>query len=203
VTAQIEFFADARDEAFLLKYLDRPPAIPLPSSIVRSSAHFAKVDLAARPAFEDNWAFYLWFSPAGMLQWFSKEPVIDTSSHADIVSTFAAQRSWQALAARGASEMLDAAHSPVQAYRRGVRGDHGVLPALLLAPQPRLRDFGVEFERWVTRTHSWVRRHAQRVHHWDANSNSIPNPMSLMNTIYALPGAFEVIATGSHPYTIS
>jgi len=203
VTAQIEFFADARDEASLLKYLARPPAIPVPASIVSSSAPFARVDIAGIPAFGDSWGFYLWFSPAGMLRWFSDEPAIDTSSHADTVSTFAAQRSRQALSARGASEMLDAAHSPVQAYRRGARGDHGILPALLFAPQPRLRDFGVEFERWVTRTHSWVRRHAQRVNHWSAHADLIPNPMSLMNTIYALPGAFEIIATGSHPYAIS
>jgi hypothetical protein len=53
MTAQIEFFLTAEEEAVLLAYLTKPPVVAVAVAVVISSAPFARIDVDRRPAFEE------------------------------------------------------------------------------------------------------------------------------------------------------
>jgi hypothetical protein len=202
MSAQVEFFCTPDEERDVLRYLTKTDGTQIFD--VREGRMvpwkcFAEADL---PAWPEPVHLYIWKPDHGSLVWHTSRPSAAGPTHQSLVVNFFAGEQWDELGLYDGDEMLDADLSPILCYRRGILHDGKVGQNTVLAPPSNLRRVGPEYEKWVKRSLSWIRRRGKIVHDYRSQTTTIPNPHSILNTIYAFPGVIEEINSNAHDFAI-
>lgn len=137
--------------------------------------------------------------PASLAQESSE---ISGRTHGSFVMRFFARQHWDQSGALEGDRLLDQDLSPGLCYKRPEMSNGRMGPCTLIAPPSNLERVGVEYARWVNRCASWICRRGKMVHDWRSPSAVIPNPRSLLNTVYAFPSALKLLESGKHSFAI-
>ena len=202
MTAQVEFFCSPDEEREVLRHLSNVDAIEffdVHEDRLTPRNSFSIDDL---PDWPDPLHIYLWQPTYGPLIWHTSRPEIAGSTHRSFVMNFFAHEKWDELGLSGNDKMLDTDRSPILCYQRGTVHKNKLGPNLVLAPPSNLRRVGADYERWVKRSLAWIRRRGKIVHDWRQQSETIPNPDMLLNTIYAFPDVREDLASRNHNFAL-
>jgi hypothetical protein len=98
--------------------------------------------------------------------------------------------------------MLNFETSPVLVYRRSQVCEGRLGPALLISQASNADRVSERFAKWVRRCLSWVRRRTKRIHDYREQHPGLPNPDSLVSSIYAFPDAQAELESGQHPFAL-
>jgi hypothetical protein len=203
MTSKVEFFCSPGEERQVLQYLtqtDGTQVFDVRGGHIKLWDTFSTDKL---PDWPEALAIYLWQPSHGPLIWHTSRPKIKGPTHASLVINLFTQRVWDEHGLKENDKLLDTDLSPILSYQRGVTQENKLLPNCAIAPPSNLLRAGYEYERWVRRCLAWIRRRGTIVHHWRKEATTIPNPHSLLNTVYAFPEALKEIESGSHGFTIS
>ncbi|MBJ6118106.1 hypothetical protein JAO76_07890 [Pontibacter sp. BT310] len=204
--AQIEFFATVADERELFTHLAKDKSLMICTVIGDRLTDWVSLDAVELPPYEEELILNIWKSDIGEINFYSKIPSLDESSHSKLVQSVLAIVDWKRVKKeREVSKMLDLECSPLITYKRGNLKEGYRIPSYIVSPQSSINVFGDEFRKWFNRTLSWVRRNGEMVFHWKMSKDEIVfrNDLSYSNTIYALPEALAQIKAGEHPFAIS
>ncbi len=72
----------------------------------------------------------------------------------------------------------------------------------MLAPPSVPSLVGLEYEKWVKRLMSWIRRRGELIHDYRKPSKLLPNPHSTLNSVYALPEILEDVRSSPGQFTL-
>lgn len=202
MTAQVEFFCSPREERDVLRYLLKADGIQVFDVSSGTLKPWDTICPDELPAWSKPLAIRLWQPKMGMLKYHDSRPKMDTTTHGALVATILARDKWDAADLRPGVSMLNTNLSPTICYQRGLAKRRLRGPNLILAEPSSLDRVGSQYAKWVKRTLAWVRRRGKIVHDWRDQSNTIPNPHSLLNTMYALPDVQEQLNTTDHHFAI-
>lgn len=94
--------------------------------------------------------------------------------------------------------IIDANRSPVIFWQPSTASEDGIQQGSIGSQAESMRSISVDYERWVNRTMSWVRRRGTRV--WglegSATRPDLEIDVSHISAIYALPGALALLEAG-------
>jgi len=202
MTAQVEFFCNSDEERDVLQYLTKAEGTlvyDVANGSMVLSHSFSVDDL---PVHQSRLSLYIHQPAFGSLIWHTSRPTVTGPTHGSLVNNLFAGEEWDERGLGGNDKMIDTELSPIICYGRGTRRDGKIGQNSVVAPPSSLRRVGLEYEKWVKRSLAWIRRRGTIVHDYRKKSDTIPNPHSIVNTIYAFPGALPQIKSKGHPYTI-
>lgn len=110
---------------------------------------------------------------------------------------------WDSAQPQAGKAMLDINRSPVLLYRRGPTEGSTIGPCDLVSTPAAPERVSPEFAQWIRRSFSWIRRRSTRIHDLRNPHPHLPNPLSLVSSIYAFPKALDAIRSGRHDYVIT
>ncbi|REJ71266.1 MAG: hypothetical protein DWQ34_13505 [Planctomycetota bacterium] len=202
MTAQVEFFCSPSEERDVLRYLTKHPGTlvyDVTDGRMQLCDHFSVDDIPEPPA-----SLLLYFhQPAhGDIIWHTTRPTVAGPTHGSLVQNLFAAEEWDKRGLTNNDKMVDSDLSPVLCYKRGVERDDRIGQNTVLAPSSSLNRVNPEYEKWVKRSLAWVRRRGTIIHDYRKQSDTIPNPYSIVNTIYALPDVLADVESNTHSFAI-
>ena len=201
MSSQVEFFCSAREERALWLFLESRGAV-FRDVVCDASSDWLGIEDLMAPPWGEPCFLIAWARDYGDLVWHGERPVVDTATHAVLVASLSAQSRWGDSKPSDWVRALDTEHSPIVYLKRpGVLGGRRS-PNSVLAPASRIDRVGLDYAAWVGRVVGWARRRGQIVHDYRTPSDVIHNPLSLLNTIYALPDVQESVATSPGNFVI-
>jgi hypothetical protein len=202
MTAQVEFFCSPTEECDVLRYLTKNEGTlvyDVADGRLTPWDAFSVNDIPDRPS---PLSLYIHQPAHGTLIWYTSRPAVAGPTHRSFVKNLYAREEWDERGLDGSDKLLDSDLSPIISYRRGTPCDGKTGQKLVLAPPSNLQRVGPEYERWVTRSLAWIRRHSTIVHDYHKQSETIPNPHSIVSTIYAFPDVLADIKSKHHSFAI-
>lgn len=203
MTAQVEFFCSPTEEREVLQYLTK-----IEGTVVYNIAegHMTLWNCFSVDEIPDHPSplnLYFHQPPHGSLIWHTSQPTVAGPTHRSLVLNLFAREEWDEHGLEENDKLIDTDLSPIICYQRGMPRDGRTPPNLVLAPPSSLQRVGPEYERWVKRSLAWIRRRGTIVHDWRKQSETIPNPRSIVNTIYAFPDVLTDIESNCHSFIVS
>lgn len=187
MTSQVEFFCTAQEEATVLEYLAARGAVF--SDVTEGSVlEWQTLEQVRDLPTDQPMTLMVWVRAHGPLVWHKSKPQVSGETHESLVMSVFARKEWEEQQLGTGDRVLDTDASPVLHFERPYRKRGLLAPRIIVAPPSSIERVGVEYARWVRRVLSWVRRRGKIVHDWRSPSKVIPNPLSLLSTIYAWPG---------------
>jgi len=202
MTAQVEFFCSPREEIEVLRYLTKADGVHVFDISQQKLVSWTGFAPDGIPGWTSPLAIHIWQPAHGSLIWHTSQPTIAGATHRSLVMNLFARRDWDEQRLRNGERLIDVDLSPILQYTRGTCRDGKRGPNTVLAPPSNLKRVGPEYERWVMRSLAWIRRRGKIVHDWRKQSTTIPNPLSLLNTIYAFPDVEETLKSRDHEFAI-
>ncbi len=202
MTAQVEFFCSPTEERDVLRYLTKTEdtlVYDVAAGNMSPWDSFSADDIPDHPAALN---LYICQPAHGGLIWHTSRPTVAGPTHGSLVKNLFVREEWDKRGLGGNDKMIDTDLSPIICYRRGMPHDGKTGQNLVLAPPSNLQRVGPEYEHWVKRSLAWIRRRGTIVHDYRKESDSIPNPYSIVNTIYALPAVLADIESNNHSFAI-
>ena len=203
MTAQVEFFCSPAEERELLAYLTKGPdtcVYNIVNRYMRFWDDFLADDVPQPPS---PLNIYIYQPSHGSIIWHTSRPSAVGPTHSSLVKNLFAGEAWDELKLGSKGKMLDTDLSPIICYCRGTRHQGRTGQNCVSAPPSSLERVGPEYERWVKRSLAWIRRRGTIVHDYRKRSTTLPNPDSILNTIYAFQGVLEAIQSGHHRFMIT
>lgn len=200
--AQIEFFASEKDETRLLRQIFKDNSIELSKiseGLISGWTSSSDLDL---PQIDDQLELCLFNKKYGQLKWHKSQPQIDQSTHQKLVNSIFSIENWKSKS-KNINRLLNDEESPIIYYRRGKITSDYHTPSIILAPQSNIENQGLEFKKWFNRISSWVRRNGEMIYNWNKMDKRFRNDFSIVNSVYALPEALELIEQNNHNFAIS
>lgn len=202
MTAQVEFFCSPDEERDVLRYLTKTGDTHVFDVRDQQMTPWDSFSADELPGWPDPLHIYLFQPAQGTLIWHTSPPSVTGLTHRSFVMNLFAREEWDERRLGGDDKMFDTDLSPILCYRRGAFCDGKMGPNLVLAPPSNLQRIGSEYERWVNRSLAWIRRRGTIVHDYRKQSTTIPNPHSIVNTIYAFPDVLQNIESNDHKFII-
>jgi hypothetical protein len=202
MTAQVQFFCTPAEERDVLRYLTKSEgtlAYDVTDGRLTKCAPFSVDDI---PDQSSPLSFYIHQPAHGSLIWHTSQPAVEGPTHSSFVKNLFAREEWDKRGFGDKDKMIDTDLSPIICYRRGVLQNGRTGPNMVLAPPSNLQRVSPEYYRWVRRSLAWIRRRGAIVHDYRKQSDTIPNPHSIVSTIYAFPGVLEAIESNDHSFAI-
>jgi hypothetical protein len=202
MTAQVEFFCSPNEERDVLRYItktDGTNVYDVADGKMTPWDSFSVDDIPDGPA---PLSLYIYQPAHGTLIWHTSRPNAAGSTHNSFVKNLFAREEWDDRGLGVEDKMIDTELSPIIYYRRGALRDGRTGQNLVLAPPSNIQRVGPEYERWVKRSLAWIRRRGTIAHDYRKQSITIPNPHSIVNTIYAFPDVLEEIESKRHSFAI-
>lgn len=137
------------------------------------------------------------------LVWHASPPEISGPTHGNLVQNLLALREWEERGLAPPNRLLNYDLSPVITYQRGSQHNGRASQNVVLAPPSSLRRVDPGYERRVKQSLSWIRRRGTIVHDYRNQTDKLPNPHLILNTIYAFPDVLEEIRSGEHRFAIA
>ena len=200
--AQIEFFASEQDELRLLNQIFKDDSIELTrisDGLVSDWVDYSNFEL---PNLDEHLELCLFNEKYGQLKWHENQPKIDQSTHGKLVNSIFSIERWKSRG-RKVKRLLNDEESAIIYYKRGSLISGYRTPYLIFAPQSNIENIGSEFKKWFNRLSSWVRRNGELVYNWNKMDERFKNDFSIVNSVYALPEAMELIEKDNHSFAIS
>lgn len=202
LTAQVEFFCSAREESALLGYLSSTGDVVALIPVLPRKNSLPVLDLDNPIPWPESFVAYLWLRSAGSLCWHDSRPTVSGETHGELVSQLFAAERWDTVSPGEGEAMIDFERSPILAYRRSVLREGLLGPCILISQASNVERVSPDFAKWVRRCLSWVRRRSTRIHDYRRQHPALPNPDSLLNSIYAFPDALAELESGHHRFAI-
>ena len=202
MTAQVEFFCSPDEERDVLRYLTKTEGTlvyDVANDKMKLCNAFSADDL---PVHQSRLSLYIHQPAHGSVIWHTLRPAVAGQTHGSLVKNLFARDEWDERGLGSGDKMIDTDLSPIICYRRGTAQGDRTGQNTILAPPSNLQRVGPEYEKWVKRSLAWVRRRGTIVHDYRKQSGSIPNPHSILNTIYAFSGVLAQIDSTNHCYAI-
>lgn len=196
MTSQVEFFCSEAEESTILAYLSRSGAT-FGDASDGTIAEWRALEELDPPPWRTPMTLLVRVEAHGPVSWHRSRPDVAGATPGALVTNLFAHQAWKERGLRAPDRLLDADVSPVLVYKRSGTREGRVCPHSILAPPSRLERAGEAYARWVRRTLSWVRRRGAIVHDYRSPSSRIPNPLNLLNTVYALPDVHDDLR--AHP----
>jgi hypothetical protein len=218
MAAGIFYFCTPNEELDVLRYVLATGEVLAFDRSVASPQVLPTIDALSPPTWPAQFDCFLWLRSSGRLEWHSSKPADLGRTHGDRVHNVITRLNWEENPPPPGMGVLDTNRSPVLLYRRGPiaqmfpsppffsvsRGTDGTRmgPCQLISTPSAPEHVSPDFARWVRRCFSWIRRNATRIQGGQSRHPTLPNPLSIMNSIYAFPGALAKLESGEHEFAI-
>ena len=202
MTAQVEFFCSPSEERNVLRYLtkaDGTVVYDVSAGSLSPCESFSVDEILDPPS---PLSLYICQPTYGSLIWHTSRPTAAGPTHGSLVSNLFSREEWDERGLGNNDRMIDADLSPIICYRRGALRDGKLGQNTVIASPSSLNRVGSEYEKWVKRSLAWIRRHGTIIHDYRKQSDTIPNPHSIVNTIYALPDVLADVESNQHSFAI-
>ncbi len=202
MTAQVEFFCSLDEERTVLRYLTKAEGT-LVYDVADGHMTLCDAFSSDDPPVHGMRLSLCIHQPAhGDLIWHTSRPSASGPTHGSLVTNLFARNEWDQRGLSSKDKLIDTDLSPIIYYRRGDVFEDQLGQNNVLAPPSNLHRVGPEYEKWVKRSLAWIRRRGTIVHDYRKQSSTIPNPHSIVTTIYAFPGVLPQLGSRDHPYAI-
>lgn len=201
MTSAICFFCTQEEERVVWEYLNQGDVAALLIDPFDLNS-VTPVNFEILPPWPEPLAIYFHHKPSGPLHWHRNIPALKQQPHDALVNSLLAQNKWRELNLPSGSAMLDVETSPMQIYFRPRIENGQIGPSELVCPPSNARRISNDYQRWVERSKSWIRRKTVRIHDWRHRTELLPNPLGIATSLYAFPKAREEIESRTGKYAI-
>ena len=191
VTA-VHYFATLEDQMMLLDYLGEPAKVTLhPWPLIKSPL----TALSREDALEQSRVMVV-NHQLGL-----PVPVRpgDAAMEGGSVSSVFNRLNWETLPPAEDEALMDANASPTILWSPARLHAEAILPSSLGSQADSMTQISKEYERWVNRSMSWIRRNGTRV--WGLEGRQtrpdLDIDLSFISTVFALPGALQALESGT------
>jgi hypothetical protein len=218
MAAGILYFCTPSEELDVLRYVLSTGEVLAFDRNIASPQVLPTIDALSPPTWPAQFECFLWLRSSGPLEWHLSKPAALGETHGDLVHAVVTRLNWEANPPPAGMAVLDTNRSPVLRYRRGPiahmsphppyfsvpRGPDGTKmgPCELASMSSAPERVSSEFASWVRRCFSWIRRHSTRIQCGQSRHPTVPNPLSIMNSVYAFPGALAELDSGEHEFAV-
>ncbi|MGX5714951.1 hypothetical protein [Arthrobacter sp. MAHUQ-56] len=123
----------------------------------------------------------------------------DAAMQGGSVSAVFNRLNWEALAPAEDEALMDANASPAILWSPARLHAEAILPSSLGSQADSMAQISKDYERWVNRSMSWVRRKGTQV--WGLEGRQtrpdLNIDLSFISTVFALPGALQALESGT------
>jgi hypothetical protein len=192
MVAAVDFFATPDDEGALLDYLGEPDTASLhPWPICHPD--LAALDRNTAASLSNVMVANSALGTPRIIR--ADDPSMDGASRAAAFNSM----NWERLDPDPDERLVDSNASPVLLWQRGRLADGVVHQSAIGSQADSISAISHEYERWVNRVLSWVRRRGVRV--WGLDGRNLRPDLDLaidhISSIYALPGALATLVSGT------
>ena len=202
MAAGIFFFCTPSEELDVLRYVLSTGEILAFDRRIASPQVLPTIDALTPPTWPAPFECFLWLRSSGPLEWHTSRPTDLGKTHGDLVHTVVTRLNWDASPPPEGKAILDTNRSPVLLYRRGPSSGATIGPCELVSTPSAPERVSPDFAQWVRRCLSWIRRRSTRIHDWRRPHPTLPNPLSILSSIYAFPRALQKIDAGKHEFVV-
>jgi hypothetical protein len=187
----IDFFATHEDEDALLDYLGEPEAITLHTWPISPLGlpPLARGDLGTM---HSVMVVSRALGPPRLIH--PDDAAMQGAGRAAVFN----RMNWERLSPGRTDGLVDSNASPVLLWRRGTREGSVIHQSQIGLQADSMSAVSGDYERWVNRVTSWVRRRGTRV--WGLERDALRPDLTIVidhiSSIYALPGALEALKAG-------
>jgi hypothetical protein len=192
VAGAVDFFATPEDETALLGYLGEPEATtlhPWPISPL-SLTPIPRADLGAMQQ------VMVLSRALGLPRLIHPD---DAAMRGGAKSAVFNRMNWERLSPGRGDGLVDSNASPVLLWQRGAWEDAVIHQSQIGSQADSMAAVSGDYQRWVYRVTSWVRRRGTRV--WGLERGDLRPDLTVVidhiSSIYALPGALEALKAGA------
>ncbi|WP_133247064.1 hypothetical protein [Pseudarthrobacter sp. AG30] len=123
----------------------------------------------------------------------------DAAMQGGSVSAVFNRLNWETFAPAEDEALMDANASPIILWSPARLRPDAILPSSLGSQADLMAQVSKDYERWVNRSMSWIRRNGTRVWglEWRQTRPDLDIDLSFISTVIALPGALQALESGT------
>ncbi|MBT2551546.1 hypothetical protein [Arthrobacter sp. ISL-5] len=191
VTA-VHYFATLEDQMMLLDYLGEPAKVTLhPWPVVKTPL----TALSRQDALEQSRVLVINHQLGLPI------PIRpgDAAMQGGSVTSVFNRLNWERLAPAAEEALVDSDASPTMLWSPAPQIAEVILPSSIGSQADSMAGISKDYERWVNRSMSWIRRKGTRV--WGLEGRQarpdLDINLSFISTVFALPGALQALELGT------
>ena len=191
MVAAVHFYATECDQQHLLDYLGEPDDATLMAWPLLQSPAVALSRTQALSAGHVTVANRRFNGPVGMRQ---SDAAMNEASRAGVFNRL----NWERLKPKPHETLTDPNTSPVLFWTPATHGRDGLTSGSIGSQADSMRAVSQDYERWVNRVMSWVRRRGTKV--WGLDTSRVRPDLNIrrpdVTTVFALPEALDRLESG-------
>jgi len=191
VVAAVHFYATVTDQGHLLDYLGEPDEVTLRPWPMLASPPTV---LSREAAMSSGQVMIVSRALGHPIVLHAGDPAMADQSRAGVFNRL----NWERLKPKPSEGLVDSNASPVLLWTPAPQGTGGLGSGTIGSQADSMRAVSEDYERWVNRVMSWVRRKGTKV--WGLETHDIRPDLDLrrtdVTTVFALPDALSALEGG-------